>query len=1445
MAMQGAQSRDQSGQRGPGLGGTLNASAGLQPAASPPAEYGSRFASGFLRYLESGDLADVVVVVETDENVAQGDSAGHYCGSTADPAPQAPAPSSGSSGSGGTGGSSSSSSSSSSSNCSQYRLHGLLLAHHSAFFAAALGQQHFADSAARRIRLSLDRDVASHWPHLVRYFYTDRVVLDDRCALPLLALARQLLVPELDAACADYVRRRLCGGNCLAHLRAAVRFALHDLHAECVALAAQAFPLLYASPDLCGLPPASLLELLTAPGLQVHCELQVAEAVVRYLASTHVEPEAARALCAQIRFPYLDNATITRLAVAADPGPGPGPGLALGPGTAAVAAAAAAAGAVATAAREAEAPDAVAAGAPAGTPGKAVASAAAAGAQAAGTPGRDGSTGVTGGGAAGGGAAGGEVGARHGGGGDADDSNENDEGESLMSPSADTSPASSPAVSGGGAAPDSRPAAAPPPTAAPHPLLLHHAPTTTATGTAAAPAAPTSPVPRDLALEGALARLAAMEFAAAGKMLGGFPHPLDPPHAPPGALTATGPSHPLSLGGGGGGASATAAAAAAATVAAASPGRRPLAFFRSVGGGGGGGGGGGAGAGAASGPQAHALTLGPNASGGGASSPGGSGFVQCPQHPHLQAGAGPYATGVVAGGGGGGGGDGAAAAAAANAACGLVPPPRPSYCCALAHGLPGGAAWVDVALEALWEHLVPFIAVQVSGCGEGAAAHVTSSDPDCFFETNDSAEPLPWIEVILPRNVHVLQLHRYTFMHGHRRAGYYRARNFKTQIASRPTLEPPLPGTAQPQTQPQPHTHQQQQQQPQQGPPSSLQHAQGAAGVARGAGAASGPAQAGSGHGGGGGGCDPGTRYVDVPTRMTEQFDVSVQGGGGGGGGNGGGGGGVGPWRCMRLQATGAQEDGVHRLCVRALRMYGTARIDLMQQAGGFVVQPAWVLNARVEPHPHHPHHHPHSQHHGAGGPGGSGGYGSGGGGVHGGAGVGQRHTATAAAAACVLAVLCALSRTGLAARSTDSSAARSSEAALHQPEAGPVPGSQRREQQPQPHSPHQGPAPQGPQAPLQPLPHQPLPHQPPLHLHPRAPPRLLIQGGSKASVGAYPFVAVVSRLDGSYLCAGSLVHPRLVLTAAHCVTPAVGGTANPRVHLGLDRLEPGATIENRGARLVAAGAAALAALVGLGSTGGVAGGQALATRSLPHPRYNPGNFDYDAALLVLERDAPAGAKVVRLPDPGGGELLQSAPGAGRGGRGSSGGSGLTVLGWGSTEMNVLSEALRAADVRPLPTDTCGRLFGPYGTAMTPRMMCMTGRTCAGDSGGPLVMRGGGRDDDSDVFTLMGHVSFGFPRAKGQGCPAPNPATVFANLRDPGIGDWVRGVMAQLHQQSAGGAAGGGGGGGGFDALGAGLEAMLQAAADAQAAAAASIGGVTGRGGGGGGGAGQLVDEGR
>lgn len=105
---------------------------------------------------------------------------------------------------------------------------------------AALAQTHFRDVAARRIELPLEpATAAAAWPALLDFLYADRLVLDDGLVLPLLALARRLMVTSLDGYCVDYVQRRLCTANCVVHLRLAVRYALHDLHAECVALAAK------------------------------------------------------------------------------------------------------------------------------------------------------------------------------------------------------------------------------------------------------------------------------------------------------------------------------------------------------------------------------------------------------------------------------------------------------------------------------------------------------------------------------------------------------------------------------------------------------------------------------------------------------------------------------------------------------------------------------------------------------------------------------------------------------------------------------------------------------------------------------------------------------------------------------------------------------------------------------------------------------------------------------------------------------------------------------------------------------------------------------------------------------------------------------------------------------------------------------------------------------
>lgn len=130
----------------------------------------------------------------------------------------------------------------------------------------------------------------------------------------------------------------------------------------------------------------------------------------------------------------------------------------------------------------------------------------------------------------------------------------------------------------------------------------------------------------------------------------------------------------------------------------------------------------------------------------------------------------------------------------------------------------------------------------------------------------------------------------------------------------------------------------------------------------------------------------------------------------------------------------------------------------------------------------------------------------------------------------------------------------------------------------------------------------------------------------------------------------------------------------------------------------------------------------------------------------------------------------------------------LSVFGWGGTERNELSSQLLQAQVQPLERQRCQRAFQPFGSVITERMMCLTGSpnsagTCAGDSGGPAILRsssdgqGGTLDDDA---TVLGFVSFGFPRAQRRACPRPNPATVFTDLRNPEVNAWVRRVVQRF-----------------------------------------------------------------
>lgn len=196
----------------------------------------------------------------------------------------------------------------------------------------------------------------------------------------------------------------------------------------------------------------------------------------------------------------------------------------------------------------------------------------------------------------------------------------------------------------------------------------------------------------------------------------------------------------------------------------------------------------------------------------------------------------------------------------------LPEPPRPTYTSNWNYGLPGGVTYRDIDLDVIWDQLCKCCAVRVSGVSEGSPDNVLSSDAEAWFETNDSAESPPWVEVRMPANLSVVNFTRYSFSHGHRRSGYFRMRNWKTQVG---------------------------------------EHGDG-------------PFQ------------DVTTRYSpaapDIRVYTPEPFEMLVSGAQP-----------LRPWRVVRLVATGCQEDGVHRLCLRNLKISGTARIDLLHQAGGFV----------------------------------------------------------------------------------------------------------------------------------------------------------------------------------------------------------------------------------------------------------------------------------------------------------------------------------------------------------------------------------------------------------------------------------------------------------------------------------------------------------------------------
>jgi secreted trypsin-like serine protease len=249
------------------------------------------------------------------------------------------------------------------------------------------------------------------------------------------------------------------------------------------------------------------------------------------------------------------------------------------------------------------------------------------------------------------------------------------------------------------------------------------------------------------------------------------------------------------------------------------------------------------------------------------------------------------------------------------------------------------------------------------------------------------------------------------------------------------------------------------------------------------------------------------------------------------------------------------------------------------------------------------------------------------------------------------------------------------------------------------------------------------------------------VVGGTDAEAGEYPWqVQVIPRKGASeYLCGGTLIADRRVLTAAHCAIK--GSTITVRI--GSQVLDAGTLIN--------------------------------VSSYARHPNYSANTNRFDVAVLELASSGIAA----------GGQPLQLI-----GQEGSSSdalwaaGKMLAISGWGTTSENGdVSSQLREARVPRVADSTCGQ-SDYYGTDFDPGTMVCAGfaaggvDTCQGDSGGPLAASTQDplpvSENNPSEWRLVGVTSWGI------GCARAKKPGVYARVAAPLIRDWILGTGPSL-----------------------------------------------------------------
>jgi secreted trypsin-like serine protease len=242
------------------------------------------------------------------------------------------------------------------------------------------------------------------------------------------------------------------------------------------------------------------------------------------------------------------------------------------------------------------------------------------------------------------------------------------------------------------------------------------------------------------------------------------------------------------------------------------------------------------------------------------------------------------------------------------------------------------------------------------------------------------------------------------------------------------------------------------------------------------------------------------------------------------------------------------------------------------------------------------------------------------------------------------------------------------------------------------------------------------------------------VVGGKPAAPGQFPWMAFVVDFPGGETvttCSGTVLAPRVVLTAAHCVldeqTGALNDAAGYRVVTGTVNW----TFPERQVSEI--------------------------SRLIPYPRFGTGRDGFgDAALLVLA--TPTTAPSIPIATDANARLLRI-------------GTHAVIAGWGQTSFDQkdLTESLMWAKT-VIESDRCEGLWGRICAIDFPKA---SSGACHGDSGGPLVAAG---------RRTHGWIEIGITEAGFDRCTTRRPQFF---TRTDLISSWVRSRIAQIEAQAS------------------------------------------------------------